>query len=164
MEVKNPIRSIRKSQGLTIRGAAKKIKCNYQTLYMVEHGMYMDVLPNILTWALQVGDSVKEDEIQFTYMLFRSEKQDLAREKYSLSTLGISCLGAPGDNPVLKLREYLGLKQSAFCKELCIPIALLYYAENKSVSLPKQLKNIFCDLGIPQVVIDEMICRYELVD
>lgn len=161
MEVQNPIRSIRVGQGLSLRKAADKIGCHYQALYMTEHGMYMTVPPRILDWAVDTSDYIIT-QINIGYMLFRSEKQDIAKEKYSLEELNLECLGAPGDNPVRKLRSYLRLTQSAFCKDLCVPVALLYSAENGS--LPKKLKNIFMDLGIPDLIIDEIVDRYEVLD
>lgn len=163
MEVQNPIFIIRSQQGLSLRRTADAITCHYQALYMVEHGMYVNVLPKILDWAIEVSDRTRQ-QIEYDYMIFRSIKQDEAREIYSLDSLDINSLGTPGKNPVRKFRDYLGLTQSAFCKDLCIPVALLYTAEQKSVSLPKTLKKIFQDLGIPNLVIQEMIDRYELVD
>lgn len=163
MEVQNPIRLIRESQGLTLRKAAEKIDCNYQTLYMIEHGMYLTVLPKVLDWAIKFTDSDKS-KIEYNYMLFRTEKQDLAKEKYSLNSIKVDSLGIPGDHPILSFRMFLGLTQSAFCKELCIPVALLYYSETVAVSLPKKLRNMFYDLGVPGNVVDEIVCRYELIE
>lgn len=159
----NPIRVIRIRNGLSLRKAAGKIGCHYQALYMLEHGMYLTVLSAILYWAVSVSDFT-ELQIREAYSLFRSGKQVLAQEKYSLSVIGIDSLGMPGDNPVLKFREYLGLTQSAFCKQLCLPVALLYMAEKKSASLPPSLRCVFEDLNIPGTVIQEMVERYKIVE
>lgn len=159
----NPIRVIREGMGLSIRKAAQKIGCHYQALYMCEHGMYRHVLPVVLTWAEQNSDFTRH-QIDAVYSRFREAKKRLARDKYSMHLVKIDALGEPGDHPVLRLRESLGLNQSSFCKELCIPVALLYVAENKAVSLPSELRAGLADVGLTSTVLQEMVDRYEMVN
>lgn len=159
----NPIRVIREGMGLSIRKAAHKIGCHYQALYMCEHGMYRYVLPVVLAWAGQSSDFSRQ-QIEDAYTVFRSKKKCAAKEKYSLHMVKIDVLGEPGDNPVLRLRESLGLTQSGFCKEFCIPVALLYVAENKASSLPQELRIGLADIGLSSLVLQEMSDRYEMVD
>lgn len=158
----NPIRVIREGMGLSIRKAAQKIGCHYQALYMCEHGMYRSVLPVVLTWAEQNSDFSRH-QIDAAYSKFRETKKQVAREKYSLHLVKIEALGEPGDHPVLRLRESLGLNQSSFCKEFCVPVALLYVAENKAASLPIELRSGLADVGLPSTVLQEMVDRYEMV-
>lgn len=158
----NPIKVIRTLNGLSQRKAAAKIGCHYQLVYMAEHGMYFNIPPVLLRWLEDNSDSPRL-HIMVAYDEFQVRRRNEAREKYSLGSLGVGSLGVPGENPVSSLRRYLDLSQSAFCKALCIPVALLYNSERDTAPSPKLLY-IFEQLGIPKPVINEMIERYEIID
>lgn len=155
----NPIRAIRRYNGLSLRNAAIKIGCHYQAVYMTEHGMYFRVPPSILYWAGGVGD-MTEAKIEEVYQSYRAAKLVDASERYSMAKLRVDDLGIPGENPVRGLRNFLGFTSSKFCKEFCVPVSMLYEAENNSKSLPGKLADVLRQMGVPSVVIQEMDDRY----
>lgn len=158
--IENPIWRIRHDNGLSLRRAADKIGCHYQSIYMTEHGMYERVLGIIMDWAVSNSDWDRY-RIDDSYFLFKRYRRLLAMEKYGLESLTVGCLGPPGDNPVRQLRRFLDMTQSKFCKELCLPVALLYTAENSCKSLPWTMYNVLKDLRVPDEVVQEMSDRYE---
>lgn len=155
----NPVRAIRNYNGLSLRKAAKRIGCNYQAIYMTEHGMYFRVPPIILDWAGGVGDKT-EDQIEKAYDAYRDGRIKATSEKFSMHMLRVDDLGIPDENPVLSLRKFLQLTTSGFCKEFCVPVSMLYEAENHAKSLPSKLADIFEQMGVSPVVIQEMEDRY----
>lgn len=157
----NPIRAIREGMGLSIRKAAIKIGCHHQTLFMNEKGMFGRVLPVIMMWLTDNSD-YSEQDINDSYRGWIAYRRRQAVDKYQFYTVTVAAIGIPGENPVTMFRGHLGLTQSAFCKELCVPIAIMYNAEgHRSNSLPRTIKRLLTELGVPRQVVQEMIDRYE---
>lgn len=157
--MENPIRVIRRGKSLSLRQAAVKVGCHYQAIYMTEHGMYFSIPPTILTWAVKSSD-LGGPQIEIMYCEFRSVKIDEASKAYNLNCIEIDSLGPPGTNPVKAFRESLGLSTSKFCKQFRIPVALLYEAEHRAVSLSKKMREVLQDMRVPNRVILEMGSRY----
>lgn len=156
----NPVKLVREQLGLTQRKAADKIGCHYQTVYMAEHGMFIPIPPVILQWvASELGGP--REAVEHFYKLFQLEQRDAACERHGLKTLSLDCLGLPGEHPIQRLRGFLGLNQSQFCKQLCIPVVWLYEAEKKALTFPHRLRVVLEDIGIPKVVLSEIAERYE---
>lgn len=157
----NPIRVIRTEQGLSIRRAAEKIGCHYQTVYMAEHGMCDPLFAVVLLWA-SANSEYTLPQITDAYDMFLARKRGLAREMYSLEMLPTTAVGIPGTNPIRSLRQYLGLTTSRFCKDLCIPVSLLHNSE-RADSLPGAMCVALYSLGVDGELIEEIAERYELL-
>jgi len=157
----NPVKLIRRQNGLSQRAAAEKIGCHYQLVYMSEHGMYWRIPVKIIDWMLENSPYTRY-EIEDSYAVFKVQHRKIAIDEYSLGSLDVDALGKPGENPIVRLRESLGLKQSSFCKALCIPVAVLYLAEHDGF-LPNVLRVSLLDLSIPLAVIEEIDARFEIM-
>lgn len=125
--------------------------------------MYDRILPTVLDWVVSVGDYT-EYEIETAYALYQMRHRHEAAYKYGFGSLSIVSLGEYGKNPIKALRHKLGLSQYRFCRDLCIPVALLYTAENTAVSFPKSLRDVLYELGVPDRVLSEIASRYEVLD
>lgn len=121
--------------------------------------MYFAIPPVILYWAVESSD-LMDSQIVSLYMDFRAVKIDEASRKFDLQRFNIDGLGPPGTNPVRAFRESLGLSTSDFCKQFRMPVALLYEAENRALTLSKRMQGVLRSLRVPDKVIREMGNRY----
>lgn len=156
----NPIRTVRLAQGLSIRRAADKIGCHYQTVYMAEHGMCDALFPVVLWWAVE-NSEYTADQIEGAFAVFRSCKRQITAERYSLEQLPVSALGEPGADPLRSLRTFLGLSTSGFCKEFCVSVSVLHNAERVQF-MPASIQTTLKEMGVPVPVMSEMLERYSL--
>lgn len=157
----NPVHAIRLGLGLSMRRAAEKIGCHYQTIYMVEHGMCEYIFPVVFRWAVENSDFTGY-QIEDSFNMFLARKRGVAREKYSLETLPVAALGIPGTNPIKSLRQFLGLSTSGFCKDLCIPVALLHSSE-KAKNFSGSMCIALHAAGIDERILEEIEERYGLL-
>lgn len=160
----SPIRYIRDLKGLTIRGAAESIGCNYQALYLNEIGCYSSILPTTLVWLVNETGWTEED-LNAAYKYYIQVSRDWAKDMFSWETVNLTALGSPGDNPIIKFREYFDLSRAGLCKVLKIPIQSLYVAENPDsprlvTKIPPQLIRVLRQMGVSSDVLMEMEDRY----
>lgn len=150
-----------RNNGLSMRKLAHKIGCHYQLIYMSAHGMYFSIPPIVLAWVVDSGDA-SESDIKQKYRMFQCEVRADSAERHSLGKLSINSLGVPGDNPIRSLRSYLGLSQSGFCKDLCLPVTMVYRAERET-SLPPKIMDVLEEVCVPDHVLQEIVARYEVL-
>lgn len=157
----NPIRTVREAMGLSMRRAAEKIGCHYQTVYMAEHGMCDPLFPTMLWWAVS-NSEYSAVQIEAAFAEFRGRVRNATVEKYSLESLPVSALGTPGTDPLRSLRGYLGLSTSGFCKAFCVSVSVLHHAESV-LFLPAAIQSTFQEMGVPEEIVTEMLERYSLL-
>lgn len=130
-----------------------------QGIFLAEHGVYPEVLPNLREFMVDEGWA--GDVIDKDYHAFQLQQRQAARAVYDLPGV---ILPPPSDqHPVVAFREALGrdgLSRMAFCKTFCVHSAEMYNLEHglKHI-LSEQFKEAMLQAGLPGTVLEELEFR-----
>lgn len=158
----NPIRVLRKQQGLTLGEMADRCGFHLQSLFLNEHGVYPTVLPRVVRYLEETLD-LDASELQSDYQSWQYEKRRFWGERLGLETYE---LGPPilSRHPFVQFRQDLDSKMSRmmFCKRFCVHPASVYKLEiGVALKLAEQIEDALQDAGLSDTVIGELNSRSE---
>lgn len=137
--------------------ASAEAGCHLQAFFLQEQSVYPHILPAIGDWLKLRGYYLPEAERE--YREFQRQKRVASGEQYGVSILE---LGAPEGNPMVELRNQLGISRMGFAKRFCIHPGLLYRVEQGvSRSLSEQLTNALLEAGFREKDVRELRDRLE---
>jgi hypothetical protein len=158
----NPISVIRSNEVQSLRQFARKVKCNFQLLYLTEKGCYVTIPRSILCYCTEVL-GYPSMPLQTSYEEFQRSQRETFGSFFRFAYLdNTACLGSLDRNPILAFREHLSLSRVAFCKGLCLPPSVLYKLENSLLrTLPYSVEVALDQALFPVELIGELAERVE---
>lgn len=157
MEKENPLRRIRRKNGLTLASMAGRAGVHTQAVYLNECGVYPTILPAISRWLERTGYPTRA--LQDEYLEWQTAHRKASGDKLKVSEVE---LGPPDLDvaPLAGLLEKLGLSRMGFAKMLAVHPALLYKLDRgETFGIGLQVRQALLEAGFSMTLIEELDYR-----
>jgi transcriptional regulator with XRE-family HTH domain len=153
----NPIRALRKKNGMTVDVFAERCKIHPQALYLNECGVYPHILPAVRGYLLSLGYDLQV--LDHEYALYQRQKrieygQEVGAEEQELGPPSVV------KHPFVEFRIGIKMSRMGFSKSFCVHPAFLYKLEHgEAYGLSIQLKEALTLAGFPVGLVNELDYR-----
>lgn len=153
---RNPVHEVRTQAHLTLAQAAGEAGVHLQAFFLLEQGVYPDLLPAVELWLMR--RELDLDRIRSEYHNYQTLKRVQSGEMYAFPY--ITTWPPSDENPFVEFRQQLPLSRMGFAKGFCVHPGSLYRVElGIAKTLPDQLVQALLEAGLSRSVLGELKYR-----
>lgn len=157
MENENPLKRIRKKEGLTLAALAGRVNIHTQAVYLNECGVYATILPATARWLDRNGyhsRSLQDEYIEWQSAHRAESGKILKAAEFQLGEPSIKI------SPLSCLLDDLKLSRMKFAKMLAVHPALLYKLDRgETFGIGLQVKQAMLEAGFSPSLVEELDWR-----